>query len=77
MSKRRLSDLDVAGKRVLVRVDFNVPIEPGPEINSAIAADDQRFRATLATVSYLLQQDCKAILCSHLCPPSGEIDDAL
>ena len=77
MSKRRLADLDVAGKRVLVRVDFNVPIEQGPEINAAIAAYDQRLRATLPTVDYLLQQDCKVILCSHLGRPAGEIDESL
>ena len=77
MSKRRLADLDVAGKRVLVRVDFNVPIEQGLEINAAIAAYDQRLRATLPTVDFLLQQDCKVILCSHLGRPAGAVDESL
>ena len=74
MSKRRLTDLDVAGKRVLVRVDFNLPIEQGIE---DIAACDQRLRATLPTVDYLLHQDCKVILCSHLGRPAGAVDESL
>ena len=80
MSKRSLADLDVAGKRVLVRVDFNVPIEPGmgfSEAIAAIAAYDQRLRATLPTVDYLLQQNCRVILCSHLGRPAGAVDESL
>ena len=74
MAKRRLADLDVTGKRVLVRVDFNLPIEQGVE---AIAAYDQRLRATLPTVDYLLRRDCKVILCSHLGRPAGAVDESL
>ena len=74
MSKRTLSQLDVAGKTVLARVDFNVPIEQGA---AAIANYDQRLRATLPTIEYLLERRCKVLLCSHLGRPGGRVDESL
>ena len=74
MTKRTLSQLDVAGKTVLARVDFNIPIEQGVE---AIAKYDQRLRATLPTIEYLLERDCKVALCSHLGRPRGQVAEKL
>ena len=74
MTKRGLTGLDVAGKRMLVRVDFNIPIEQGIE---AIASYDQRLRATLPTIHYLLERDCRVILCSHLGRPGGNVTEEL
>ena len=57
-----------------MRVDFNVPIEQGIE---AISDYDQRLRATLPTIQYLINQDCKIILCSHLGRPGGSVKEEL
>ena len=74
MVKRALSGLDVAGKRVLVRVDFNIPIEQGIEV---IASYDQRLRATLPTIQYLAERGCRVVLCSHLGRPAGRVSEEL
>ena len=74
MAKRSLDGLDVEGKRVLVRVDFNVPIEQGVE---TIALYDQRLRATLPTIRYLIDKGSKVILCSHLGRPRGQVMEDL
>lgn len=71
MQKLTLDDLDVRGKRVLIRVDFNVPLDTS-EDGSPTVADDTRIREALPTIRHVLDNDGKAILISHLGRPGGQ-----
>ena len=68
MNKKTIRDIDLSGKRVFVRCDFNVPLDENQHIT-----DNRRIVGALPTIKYLIDQKCKIILCSHLGRPKGEV----
>lgn len=70
MNKKTIRDIDVNGKKVLVRCDFNVPIDS----NTGMITDNRRIRGAIPTIRYLLDNNAKVILCSHLGRPKGEVN---
>ena len=68
LNKKTIEDIDVNGKKVLVRCDFNVPLKDG------VITDDKRIVESLPTIKYLLEHNAKVILCSHMGRPKGEFN---
>jgi phosphoglycerate kinase len=74
MNKKTIEDIDISGKRVLVRVDFNVPLSSKDPADDIHVTDDTRIRAALPTLNYLLDNGAALILCSHLGRPKSAAD---
>ena len=73
-NKKTVKDVDVKGKKVLLRCDFNVPMAKD---GSGVITDDKRIRAALPTIQYLLDQGAAVIACSHMGKPKGEVKPEL
>ena len=73
-NKKTVKDIDVSGKKVLLRCDFNVPLAKD---GSGVITDDKRIRAALPTIQYLLDQGAAVVACSHLGKPKGEVKPEL
>ncbi|MEG0494550.1 MAG: phosphoglycerate kinase, partial [Clostridia bacterium] len=69
MAKKTIEDIQVSGKKVLVRCDFNVPMD-----ENKVITDENRLRGALPTIKYLIEHGAKVILCSHLGRPKGEFN---
>ncbi len=69
MNKKSITDIDLSGKRVLMRVDFNVPLQDGK------VTDDRRIRSALPSIEYALKNKASVILMSHLGRPKGDNKD--
>ena len=71
MNKKTVKDVDVKGKKVLVRCDFNVPMQDG------VITDENRIIGALPTIKYLMEQGAKVVLCSHMGKPHNVFDEKL